>query len=204
LRDKNNFPEKCRQLFDQLTSSEFVEKLSIISGYELINDDEKMYWGIHKYGKGDYLDIHVDAGISPITGLKKQVTLGIYLSKNWKDENGGCLELWSGDNAGDEKPKIYEKKIKIVPLFNRLILFTCNDYSWHGNPDPIYCADEETRIFTTVSYMSKNFIDRNIKKKAYFIGRPSDPIDKHKDDLRLLRSDHEKCKQIYSINTKKM
>jgi hypothetical protein len=35
--------------------------------------------------------------------------------------------------------------------------------------------------------------------KAFFIARPSDPVDKEKDKLRLLRADPEKYKEIYRI-----
>ena len=79
-----------------LTSNLFVDKLSHIVGEKLYNDPTKHWWGVHKYRNGDKLDIHSDAGIHPICGDKKHVTLGIYLSKNWKEENKGHLEIWEG------------------------------------------------------------------------------------------------------------
>ena len=55
------------------------------------------------------------------------------------------------------------------------------------------------RIFVTISYLSENFTDDNKKVKAYFVPRPTDPIDLEKDKLRLLRSDPDKYKHVYNL-----
>jgi len=166
----------------------------------LINDPTKNFWGVHKYKSGDKLDIHVDAGIHPITKLKKQVTLGLYLSYEWDEKYGCDLEIWKGDNSKNSDAKIYRCVSRIPPVFNRLIIFTCDDYSWHGNPEPCQCPDKSKRIFVTLSYLSdsKNF--ENNRQKAYFVARPSDPIDLEKDQLRLLRADPVRYKEIYTYN----
>ena len=200
MRDKNNIPQNLKNLFNYLTSNKFVEKLSELTGHKLMNDPDKNFWGVHKYKLGDKLDIHVDAGTHPKTGLKKQVTLGIYLSTNWK-ENYGCeLEVWKGDNSSDNSAKIQECVAKIAPMFNRLIIFTCNDYSWHGNPVPALCPDDARRIFVTLSYLSDD-VDKflNKRQKAFFVARPNDPVDEEKDKLRLMRADPEKYKEVYRI-----
>lgn len=195
LRDKFNFPQNLKLLFDELQSEDFISKLSNICGYKLLLDDTRNFWGVHKYDSGDKLDIHTDAGLHPKNKLKKQVTLGIYLSNNWKKEYGCELEIWKGD-----KNSISEKIDSIEPLFNRLILFTCNDYSWHGNPIPVNSLDKDAkRIFVTISYLSENFLDENKKVKAYFVPRPSDPIDIEKDKLRLLRIDPDRYKEVYNV-----
>ena len=195
LRDKYNFPSNLTLLFEELQSEDFISKLSTLCGYKLILDDTRNFWGVHKYDSGDKLDIHTDAGLHPINKLKKQLTLGIYLSSNWKKEYGCELEIWKGD-----KNTITEKIDSIEPYFNRLIIFTCNDYSWHGNPEPVTCIYNNTkRIFVTISYLSENFTDDNKKVKAYFVSRPTDPIDLEKDKLRLLRSDPDKYKEVYNL-----
>ena len=195
LRDKYNFPSNLTLLFEELQSEDFISKLSTLCGYKLILDDTRNFWGVHKYDSGDKLDIHTDAGLHPINKLKKQLTLGIYLSSNWKKEYGCELEIWKGD-----KNSISEKIASIEPYFNRLIIFTCNDYSWHGNPEPVTCIYNNTkRIFVTISYLSENFTDDNKKVKAYFVPRPTDPIDLEKDKLRLLRSDPDKYKHVYNL-----
>jgi len=197
LRDKYNFPENLNKLFNDLESSEFVNKLSEITGYRLLLDSTRNFWGVHKYNSGDKLDIHVDAGLHPITKQKKQVTIGIYLSSNWKEEYGCNLEMWSGDSSESNEAKIYEKTYSIPPLFNRMVIFTCNDYAWHGNPEPVNCPADSKRIFVTISYLSENYTDKNKRQKAFFVARPDDPVDKEKDRLRLMRADPNSFKNVY-------
>ena len=197
LRDKYNFPPLLKSLFEELESKQFVESLSDIVGERLILDPTRNFWGVHTYKPGDKLDIHVDAGLHPVTKQKKQITLGIYLSSNWKEEYGCQLELWKGDNAQENSAKIYEKVKSIPPIFNRLVIFTCNDYAWHGNPEPMNGPDSARRIFITISYLSENYDDANKRVKAFFVKRPYDPVDEEKDKLRLIRADPEKYKDIY-------
>ena len=199
LRNKFQFPLHLSTLFDYLTSEQFVKHLSGIVGYDLILDETRNFWGVHKYGPGDKLDIHVDAGLHPTMGIKKQITLGIYLSSEWKEEYGCRLEIWRGENCASNSAKLLEKVDSIAPLFNRLVLFTCDDYSWHGNPEPATCPDRSKRIFITLSYLSKTTTDKNKRKKAFFVARPEDPEDAEKDNLRLLRADSEKYKEVYRI-----
>ena len=201
LRDKYKFPSNLSKLFNELTSPEFVSSLSRLVGYELLLDTTRNFWGVHTYGTGDKLDIHVDAGLHPTLGLKKQVTLGIYLSYKWKEEYGCHLELWKGERASSKinNPKLIKKLSSIEPMFNRLVLFTCNDYSWHGNPTPANCPSESKRIFITLSYLSKQFEYENKRVKAFFVARPDDEPDEEKDKLRLLRADPEKYKEIYRL-----
>jgi hypothetical protein len=143
----------------------------------------------------------VDAGLHPSLNLKKQVTLGIYLSANWKEEYGCDLEIWEGENASDDGAKLIQKVASISPMFNRMVLFTCDDYSWHGNPNPAQCPEDSRRIFVTISYLSDILTDNNKRKKAFFIQRPEDPFDEEKDRLRFLRADPEKYKLIYNTNS---
>lgn len=197
LRDKYSFPPLLNRLFQRFESKEFIDHLSHVAGYNLIVDPTRNFWGVHKYVSGDKLDIHVDAGLHPKTMQKKQVTLGLYLSSNWKEEYGCHLEIWRGDSASDVSPVLHEKVDMISPVFNRAVLFTCNDYSWHGNPTPAMCPSETYRIFVTISYLSENYTDSNKKVKALFIARPGDAHDSEKDRLRLLRADPERYKDVY-------
>jgi hypothetical protein len=202
LRDKYAFPKNLKTLFSTLESPEFVSEISSVVGVPLVLDPTRNFWGVHKYNNGDKLDIHVDAGLHPQTKQKKQITLGIYLSSNW-DESYGCkLELWRGTNAGLSNPVITEKVVEIAPIFNRLVLFTNNDYSWHGNPTPATCPENAKRIFITISYLSENYEDTNKRCKALFVARPDDAVDPHKDELRLLRADPVRYAEIYKSGLK--
>lgn len=201
LRNKNELPKYTQNLFDILTSDEFIKELSLILNENLYNDPSKNWWGIHKYKNGDYLDIHSDAGIHPENYMKKHVTLGIYLSKNWSESNGGHLEIWDGNSILNENPEIYNCVKKILPSFNTLVLFNNTNNAWHGNPEPVHCDDNSTRIFLTISYLSNKFDNPydNKYKKAFFIKRPNDKNDPEKDKIRSLRVDEIKYKEVYKI-----
>ena len=196
LREKHAFPKHLFELFAHFESKDFLSKLSEITGHNLLLDTSRNFWGVHKYKKGDKLDIHVDAGYHPSNGLKKQITLGLYLSKDWSINDGCELELWEGSSAAEASPKIEKLSIKIAPLFNRLVLFDCADNAWHGNPEP--CLKDD-RVFITISYLSENMSYENKRVKALFIKRPLDPDDAEKDKLRLLRADPMRYKEIYRI-----
>lgn len=200
LRNKNKLPENCNILFNYLNSKQFIEQLSEFVNEKLYPDPTKNWWGIHKYDNGDYLDIHSDAGIHPQTKQKKYVTLGIYLSKNWSEENLGHLEIWEGDSLKSDDHNLHKCITKILPSFNKLILFNNTNNAWHGNPIPTICNSDQKRIFITVSYLSNNYKNEysNKYQKALFIKLPSEPEDKEKDNLRLLRVDPEKYKEIYN------
>lgn len=199
LRNKYNFPILLDKLFDDFQSPKFVQQLSNLFGHKLLLDPTRNFWGVHKYKTGDKLDIHVDAGLHPSTKQKKILTFGLYLSNNWSEDYGGELELWKGENSSGENPHISELCLKVSPIFNRMIIFLCDDFSWHGNPEPIICPEEATRVFVTISYLCDENPYKNMRSKAYFVGRPGDPIDLNKDKLRLLRADPEKYKDVYRM-----
>ena len=204
LSDKNNLPINTQKLFDILTSEVFVNELSSIVGTQLLNDPDKNWWGIHKYSNGDYLDIHSDAGNHPKTGQKKHVTLGIYLSKNWSEENNGQLEIWDGESVVNDDAKIHTRITSIIPLFNTLVLFDNTNNAWHGNPDPVKCSKDNIRIFVTLSYLSEmhRIPYDNMRQKAFFIKRPQDPEDEEKNKIRLMRADKHQYKNIYGCGKK--
>ena len=49
-------------------------------GVRLARDTARHYCGVFKYEQGDWLGVHVDAGISPLDGARKHVTAVLYLN----------------------------------------------------------------------------------------------------------------------------
>jgi len=200
LRDKNKLPTHCHKLFDIFTSKKMIDILSDLTGVKLFNDPTKNWWGIHIFNNGDYLDIHSDAGIHPVTKDKKHLTLGIYLSKEWTEKNGGYLEIWNGDSVMSENPKLNSLSSKILPSFNKMVLFTNTVNAWHGSPEPCLIEGNEQRIFVTISYLSNDHEDEmgNNYEKAYFIARPNDKYNLEKEKMRILRLDPVNCNLVYN------
>jgi hypothetical protein len=64
---------------------------------------------------------------------------------------------------------------KILPVFNRMVIFGTTDFTYHGHPDPLQCPEHMTRKSLALYYFSN--------------GRPAEEIsDAHST---LFRARHE-------------
>jgi hypothetical protein len=70
----------------------------------------------------------------------------IYLNKDWQEEYGGYLELWNTEMT--------ECGQRILPIFNRCVIFNTTDFSYHGHPDPLNCLEGQTRKSLALYYYS--------------------------------------------------
>jgi Rps23 Pro-64 3,4-dihydroxylase Tpa1-like proline 4-hydroxylase len=69
------------------------------------------------------------------------------LNPKWNKDWGGELELF--DRTGDKLIK------KIAPIFNRLVVFDTNDYSFHGISSPLNFPLGESRKSIILYYYTK-------------------------------------------------
>ena len=153
------FPETIKVFLDFLNSPPFLKFIQNITSIKenLVADKELNGGGLHEIKKGGVLKIHTDFNRHPTLDLDRRVNVLIYLNKNWKDEYGGHLELWDRD--------MKECKKKIVPTFNKIVIFSTNDFSNHGHPNPVTCPNNYSRKSIALYYFSK--------------GRPSEEINKY-------------------------
>ena len=168
--DYINFPDSIKILFDFMNSNTFLDFLQKITSIEekLIADKELNGGGLHQIKTGGMLKIHTDFSKHPTLDLDRRINVLIYLNKNWHKTYGGNLELW------DREMKICEKKI--TPTFNKMVIFSTNDFSNHGHPDPIKSPENLSRKSIALYYFSKGRpaleVDSdNIKNKTYFKDR---------------------------------
>ena len=70
----------------------------------------------------------------------------LYLNENWREEYGGHLELWDREMTRCVR--------RILPVFNRCVIFSTTDYSFHGHPDPLACPRGMTRKSLALYYYS--------------------------------------------------
>jgi Rps23 Pro-64 3,4-dihydroxylase Tpa1-like proline 4-hydroxylase len=85
--------------------------------------------GLHQIEPGGFLKIHADFNVHPKLKLDRRLNMLVYLNKDWRDEYGGHLELWDRDLSACRK--------KILPSFNRTVIFSTTDTSFHGHPHPL-------------------------------------------------------------------
>ena len=129
---------------NSLTFMIFLEKLTGING--LVPDPHLVGGGLHQIEKGGFLNIHADFNWHEKLKLDRRLNLLLYLNKDWKEEYGGHLELWMRDMSRCEK--------KLLPIFNRCVIFNTTDFSYHGHPEPLKCPEGMTRKSLALYYYS--------------------------------------------------
>jgi len=168
--DFKNFSEKMKTFFNFLNSETFLNFLQILTSIneKLIADEKLNGGGLHEIKTGGLLKVHTDFSKHPTNNFDRRVNVLIYLNKDWKKEYKGCLELW------DKEMK--ECKQKILPSFNKMVIFSTTDFSNHGHPDPIDCPSDVSRKSIALYYFSEGrpkeeVFDEDQKNRTYFKNR---------------------------------
>ena len=144
---ESSFGPTTRLLLYHLNSITFLEFLSSVTGIaNLIPDACFDGGGLHQIVRGGKLAVHADFNKHPRYGLDRRLNLLLYLNKDWREEYGGLFELWNRDMTRCEA--------KILPLFNRLVVFGTTDFTYHGHPDPLQCPEGMTRKSLALYYFS--------------------------------------------------
>ena len=142
-----SFGPITRLLLYHLNSITFLEFLSGVTGISnLIADPCFDGGGLHQIVRGGKLGIHADFNKHPRYGLDRRLNVLLYLNKDWQEQYGGHLELWNREMSRCEA--------KILPIFNRLMIFGTTDYTYHGHPDPLQCLEGMTRKSLALYYFS--------------------------------------------------
>lgn len=127
-----------RAFLDAMNGFEVLLWLEALTGIEgLIPDPYFGGGGLHQIEPGGFLKIHADFNVHPKLHLDRRVNLLIYLNRGWREEWGGALELW---NAA-----MTERVQSVVPMFNRTVVFSTSDTSFHGHPHPLASPPGVTR-----------------------------------------------------------
>jgi Rps23 Pro-64 3,4-dihydroxylase Tpa1-like proline 4-hydroxylase len=146
-RDELQMGETIRMLLYQLNSSTFIKFLENLTGIDgLIPDPHFVGGGLHQIERGGFLKMHVDFNKHTTLNLDRRLNLLIYLNQDWQEEYGGNLELWDQDMTRCEQ--------KILPIFNRCVIFSTTDFSYHGHPNPLTCPEGQTRKSLALYYYS--------------------------------------------------
>ena len=168
--DFENFTEKMKTFFNFLNSETFLNFLQILTSIneKLIADKELNGGGLHEIKTGGLLKVHTDFNKHPNNNFDRRVNVLIYLNKDWKKEYKGCLELW------DKEMK--NCKQKILPSFNKMVIFSTTDFSNHGHPDPIECPKNISRKSIALYYFSRGRPKEEVlsvdqKNRTYFKNR---------------------------------
>jgi Rps23 Pro-64 3,4-dihydroxylase Tpa1-like proline 4-hydroxylase len=137
-------------IFQHLHSQRFLNIISKITGMvDLIADSQLYAAGLAQGGNGSFLNIHIDNSSHPVTQYYRRLNLLIYLNKNWTEEKGGHLELWSSDMS---------ESVAILPAFNRMAIFATDKQSWHGYRR-VNTPDGDSRKSINIYYFTEQSAD---------------------------------------------
>ena len=114
---------------------------------DLLADDRLMGGGIHEMAPRGRLDVHVDFNYIADRQWHRRLNLLVYFNHGWKPEWGGELELWDAGVSRCER--------SILPAFNRCVVFTTTDSSYHG-VSAIRCPEGRARRSFAAYYYSRS------------------------------------------------
>jgi Rps23 Pro-64 3,4-dihydroxylase Tpa1-like proline 4-hydroxylase len=141
----NQCPPYLKNIFSFLNSAamlQMLEKLTSITG--LIPDPYFDGGGLHETMAGGYLGVHSDFRINKKLHLERRLNAIIYLNKDWKEEYGGNLELWD--------TQMKSCLSKILPIYNRCVIFNTDQDSNHGHPEPLTTPEGISRKSIALYY----------------------------------------------------
>ncbi|NUR85088.1 MAG: 2OG-Fe(II) oxygenase [Nonomuraea sp.] len=159
LSDTERMGPATRHLLSEFNGQVFVDFLERLSGIEhLVSDPHYDGGGLHQIKPGGFLKVHVDFNKHRRLNLDRRLNGLLYLNKEWEESYGGHLQLWNQDMSVCEH--------KILPVFNRFVLFATTDDANHGHPEPLTCPQDRARRSMALYY--------------YTNGRPSEEVlDEH-------------------------
>jgi Rps23 Pro-64 3,4-dihydroxylase Tpa1-like proline 4-hydroxylase len=156
VSDVRKMRPHTRRLIEDLNSAPFLQFVEALTGIDgLIPDPHLEGGGVHQIGPGGFLKVHTDFNWHRRLSLHRRVNLLLYLNEGWQEEWNGHLELWN-DGVSD-------RQARIAPIFNRMVVFSTTDFSYHGHPDPLTCPENVTRNSVAMYYYSASRPEHEIR-----------------------------------------
>ncbi|TNF34559.1 MAG: 2OG-Fe(II) oxygenase [Gammaproteobacteria bacterium] len=146
---ERHFPPLIRHVITQFYSATFLDFLATLTGQTgLITDPQFRGCGLHSTGRGGKLMVHADKSRHPNRSVDQIFNAIYFVNPGWQEAWGGHLELWDKD--------LNECKQRILPAFNRLVIFLTGTNTWHGHPQPLQCPPDRRRNSLAAYYYLLN------------------------------------------------
>jgi len=167
LTSRHHFGPSLGTLIDALNGPAFVQWLEQLTGIRGLRADESLEGGgLHQSAQGGFLNVHADFTVHPHhRNWRRRVNLLVYLNHDWQDSYGGHLELW------DREVRTCVRKV--LPVFNRAVIFSTDPESFHGHPEPLACPAGMTRKSIALYYFTEESKPAWVRSTEYR-ARPGD------------------------------
>jgi Rps23 Pro-64 3,4-dihydroxylase Tpa1-like proline 4-hydroxylase len=144
-------------VYAALMEPAFAHFVEVISGYSALAADRQFTGaGLHRYHRDGFSEVHLDSNRHPFDpGLIHRVNLLVFLNAGWQTDWGGELVLWSDALGKPAKPSAV-----IEPAFNRGVLFSVTDKSWHS-VNPVRCPAGQNRNSIAIYYFSREQLEQD-------------------------------------------
>jgi len=147
LADTAQMGPCTKHLLNELNGQVCIEFLEAVTGIDgLIPDPHLWGGGLHQIRRGGYLKVHADFNHHKRLKLDRRLNALIYLNKNWPESYKGHLELWDKTMSNCRK--------RVLPSYNRMVVFATTDFSYHGHPDALECPPNRARRSLALYYYS--------------------------------------------------
>jgi Rps23 Pro-64 3,4-dihydroxylase Tpa1-like proline 4-hydroxylase len=145
LADTENMGPATRHLLAELNGQVFVDFLERLTGItSLIPDPHYEGGGLHQIRRDGFLKVHADFNRHGRLPLDRRLNVLLYLNRDWPEDFGGHLELWD--------KTMTNCAARVLPTFNRMVVFATTDFAYHGHPDPLTCPQNRARRSMALYY----------------------------------------------------
>ena len=179
IQNEEKLTDNILLMLYQFNSAPFLRFLERLTGIDHLLPDPYFFgWGLHLIMPGGKLGIHADFSRHRYLPLERRVNVLVYLNKDWQEEYGGHLELWNEDMTQCVQ--------RILPAYNRMVIFTITDWAFHGHPEPLTCPIGLSRKSIALYYYTVGRPQGELikgKKSTLFMPRPDETVPR--DTLRL-------------------
>lgn len=145
--DIDRLPPAITRIIHEASTPAFLGWLEALTGEQALLPDPYLEGGgIHQIAPGGFLKVHADFNWNQRLRLYRRLNVLLYLNPDWRPEWGGELELWPADLSACSR--------RVPPMANTMVVFTTDDRSYHGHPQPLACPDGVTRDSIALYYYS--------------------------------------------------
>lgn len=176
------FSDDTKILAHFLNSQPVLEFLQELTGIKetLVSDPYFVGGGYHEIKPGGLLKVHADFNKHEFLKLDRRINLLVYLNKDWDESYGGHFELWDKDMTRAYK--------KVLPVFNRIAIFSTTDFSYHGHPNALTCPPDRSRKSLALYYYSNGRPKSEVSPNAHatlFVNRAGITDDTVKEPVTI-------------------